>query len=91
MLLLLLWVMRRRRTKKIKRIRRYKTRPVFQNRTTRGEMILMTEIYSRDAQMFHKCFRMNIDQFDYLLFRLKPLISSKVITRDNISARQDLL
>jgi hypothetical protein len=93
-LLILLWLIKRRKNKqeikKVRKIRRFKSRPVFRNRQVLGEMNLMKQIYALDDEMFHKCFRMNVQQFDYLLSRLSLSISPKQEQSDSISARQRL-
>lgn len=90
-LLILLWLMRRKRNEKQRKVRRYKTRPVFRDRNVYGEMILMKQVYEHDPEIFFKSFRMNVQQFDYLLDRLGPFIArTRDFYVDSISPRQRL-
>ena len=91
--LLYIWLAMRRRRKATskKRVRRFKARPVFRQRQSMGEMIIMKEIYLKDSDLFKKSFRMTTKQFDYILGALEPFISKgRANWNDSISARQRL-
>jgi hypothetical protein len=86
----LLWEKRNVNAIHRRRIRRYKTRPVFRQRHL-GEMRMINELYQNDAEMFKKSFRMTSFQFDYLLTTLGPSISTtREAWNDSISPRQRL-
>ena len=93
---MLLWVLnrqnyRRKYLQQRKKIRKYKTRPVFRQRKNYGEMILINEIYEKDNDLFHRYFRMTSSQFDYLLGRLEPGIArTRQRWIDAITPRQRL-
>lgn len=93
-LLLLLWFLKKRthrmEFKRKRKARRFKTRFIFRNRQLHGEMNLVKQMYTHDAELFYRSFRMNIEQFDYLLYRLGPSMMTKIYTHDTISARQRL-
>jgi hypothetical protein len=71
-------------------MRRYKTRPIFRNRRLFGEMRLVKQMYSLDPDIFYKSFRMNTQQFDYILLRVGPIISEGRHLTDSISPQQRL-
>jgi hypothetical protein len=58
---------------RIRRVRRYKVRPVFRQRNKFGEMRLVGELYSSDREIFVKSFRMLPEHFDYLLNELQQV------------------
>ena len=78
-LLLLVWLLRRRQKNwsLAGRRRRYKTRPVFRKRAELGEMRLIRAIYDEDGEMFRTCFRVQSHQFDYILSRIGSTISKR--------------
>jgi len=88
-MLLLAWVLIRGIKKKNRRIRRFKTRPVFRQRHVYGEMRFVGEIYAHDTEIFYKSFRMTTEQFDQLLRMLHPSID-RGRSSDTISSRQRL-
>ena len=68
MLLLLAWVWITQVKKKSRKMRHFKTRPVFRNRNVLGEMHVFHQIYAHDSEIFHKSFRMITEQFDQFAF-----------------------
>lgn len=90
-ILLLAWLLIRRIKKKNRKMRRYKTRPVFRQRNVFGEMRFVHEIYAHNPEIFYKSFRMTTEQFDELLVMLHPSISKgRQNSSDSISSRQRL-
>ena len=93
-LLVLLWILKRRKNRekqKLRKRRKYKTRPVFAQRNIFGEMNLMRQVQAHDPEIFFKSFRMNARQFEYLLNRLQPtLLTGREHYCDAISPCQKL-
>ena len=90
-MLLLVWLWIRQMKKTNRRMRRFKTRPVFRKRKALGEMHLFSEFYMHDSEIFHKSFRMTTEQFDRLLSMLHMTISKRrQNAADSISSRQRL-
>ena len=91
MLQLLAWVWIRQVKNKNRKMRRFKTRPVFRHRNVLGEMHVFHQIYAHDSEIFHKSFRMTTEQFDQLLLLLHASISKgRQNYSDSISSRQRL-
>ena len=82
-MLLLAWVWIRRIKKKNRKMRRFKTRPVFRQRNVFGKKHFFHEIYAHDTEIFYKLFRMTTVQFDELLLLLHPSISKRRQTSTN--------
>lgn len=80
-MLLLVWLWIRQMKTTNRRMRRFKTRPVFRKRKALGEMHLFSEFYMHDSEIFHKSFRMTTEQFDRLLSMCCPSTGIRHRTR----------
>ena len=90
-LLLLLMLKRKRRRYMVSRRRhRFWVKEIFQKRHTLGEFNLHLEMYFKDEESFHQCYRMNREQFDYIVSKVGPLIQKCDVGREVIGIQERL-